>query len=338
MREQVVTHKVGNRSGIAAQRRSGAAAQRPARRESAAEALGSRLRALVGYLPAFLKVALAIVLGVLFFAGYRAAASASFFQVRNVEVQGTSRVSIDEVKTLVRREVEKSGVWKADLDTINSRLERLPWVRTAVVSRVLPGGIRVRIAERVPRAVVRTGAGRFRWIDDDAVLLGEMLPTDQIPGFFLRGLNEDDSESARRENRERVQKFLDLQRDWDAAGLSERVSEVNLMDLRDVRVQLAGENSQIEVRLGSRDQSERLKGAINALDQRVQMPNGSLISYIDMNLGTRAIVGFTSGARARSNAPESETVQSKTRKDPRERSNGTEKKSDKSVATTRRKQ
>jgi hypothetical protein len=35
------------------------------------------------------------------------------------------------------------------------------------------------------------------------------------------------------------------------------VSEVNLLDLRDVRVQLAGDDSQIEVRLGSQDQSAR---------------------------------------------------------------------------------
>jgi hypothetical protein len=182
------------------------------------------------------------------------------------------------------------------------------------------------------------------------VLLGEMLPSDQIPSFFLRGLSEDDSESARRENRERVQKFLDLQRDWDAAGLSERVSEVNLMDLRDVRVQLAGENSQIEVRLGSKDQSGRLKGALNALDQRTQMANGSLISYIDMNLGTRAIVGFTSGAHTTSNASASDTastgaratadgrgtMQSKARKNSRERPTDVEKKSNKPVTASRK--
>ncbi len=60
---------------------------------------------------------------------------------------------------MVRKEVEKTGVWKADLKGLNARLERLPWVRTAVVSRVLPDGIRVRITERVPRAVVRTMSG-----------------------------------------------------------------------------------------------------------------------------------------------------------------------------------
>jgi cell division protein FtsQ len=367
VREQAIAHKVGNRSGMGGQRRSSGATQRPTRRESGAEALATRLRAMLGYVPAFLKIALTIVLGILIFLGYRAVAAASFFQVRNVEVQGTSRVSADEIQAIVRKEVESSGVWNADLHAINARLEHVPWVRTAVVSRVLPDGIRVRITERVPRAVVRTASGRFRWIDDDAVLLGEMLPTDQMPAFFLRGLNEEDPEGARKENRERVAKFLDLQRGWDAAGLSERVSEVNLIDIRDVRAQLAGDNSQIEVRLGSQDHVKRLKDAFDVLDAQRQSPHGSLISYIDLSQGKRAIVGLTSGVhkmsedaagsnaatestsatrtdrdsvvaagRDRVSAGEPTTVGNKTTKDRDDKSRPSEKKLDKAKKSDRR--
>ena len=296
MREQVIAHKVGNRSGMASSHRSAAVAQRPTRRESGGERVASRLRSLLGYVPTVLKLVLALVFGGLIFLGYRAAASASFFEVRRVEVQGTARVSADEIEGLVRREAGQTGVWNADLTGISTQLERLPWVRNAVVSRVLPDGIRVRIVERVPRAVVRTASGRFRWVDEDAVLLGEMLPTDQIPAFFLRGLNEDGSEISQNENRGRVQKFMELQRDWDAAGLSERVSEVNLIEVRDIRAQLAGDNSQIEVRLGSQDHGKRLKDALDVLDGQRQTPRGSMISYIDLSQGKRAIVGLTSGA------------------------------------------
>jgi cell division septal protein FtsQ len=171
----------------------------------------------------------------------------------------------------------------------------LPWVRTAIVTRVLPDGIRVRITERQPQAVVRTASGRFIWVDDDAVYLGEMAPTDQTPAFFLRGWNEDEGGQA--ENRQRVVKFLDLQRDWDGQGLSERVSEVNLQDLRDVRVQLAGDDSQIEIRLGSQEQAVRLRKALTVLDAQRQTARGPLISYIDLSQGKRAIVGLTTGNR-----------------------------------------
>ena len=191
MREQVIAQKVGNRSGVAGQRRSGGVTQKPVRRESGGQAFSARLRSVLGYVPAFLKLAMAIIMGVLVFASYRAAASASFFQLRAVEVQGTSRLQPAEIQALVTQSVHKTGVWKADLNGITERIERLPWVKTAVVSRVLPDVIRVRITERAPRAVTRTSAGRFRWVDEDAALIGEMQPTDQMPAFFMRGQIDD---------------------------------------------------------------------------------------------------------------------------------------------------
>ncbi len=293
MRDPVVAQKVGNRSGIGKGR--SAVGQRPAKR-GANETIGARLKSLLGYVPLALRIGVIAIIGLIAFVGYRAAASASFFQVRTIETRGASRASVEDIKSVVRRDVGENGVWRADLQELSSHLERLPWVRTAVVTRVLPDGIRVRITERESRAVVRTSAGRFMWVDDDAVFLGEMAPTDQMPAFFLRGWNEDDSASAQGENRARVARFLELQRDWSAQGISERVSEVNLLDLRDVRVQLAGDDSQIEVRLGSQDQNARLGKALAVLDAQRQTARGPLISYIDLTQGKRAIVGLVTGS------------------------------------------
>ncbi len=292
MREQIVAQKVGNRSGIGKGR--AAAGQRPAKRGTN-ETIGSRLKSLLAYVPLALRIGVIAIIALIAFVGYRAAASASFFQVRTIETRGASRASVEDIKSVVRRDVNETGVWRADLQELSKHVEHLPWVRTAVVTRVLPDGIRVRITEREPKAVVRTAAGRFIWVDDDAVYLGEMSPTDQMPAFFLRGWNEDDTTAAQAENRQRVVKFLELQRDWSAQGVAERVSELNLLDLRDVRVQLAGDDSQIEVRLGSQDQSARLGKALTVLDAQRQTARGPLISYIDLTQGKRAIVGLVTG-------------------------------------------
>ena len=293
MREPVAVQKVGNRSGIG-KGRSGVG-QKPARRDS--ETIGARLKSLLAYVPLAMRIGLIATIATIAVVGYRAAASASFFQIRTIETRGAARALLDDVETAVRRDVSQTGVWQADLAALSKHLERLPWVRTAVVTRVLPDGILVRITEREPKAVVRTSAGRFIWVDDDAVYLGEMSPTDQMPAFFLRGWNEDDTAAAQMENRERVAKFLALQRDWNAQGLSERVSEVSLLDLHDVRVQLAGDDSQIEVRLGSEDQGARLSKALTVLDAQRQTARGPLISYIDLTQGKRAIVGLVTGER-----------------------------------------
>ena len=294
MKEQVIAQKVGNRTGIG-KAKSGAG-QRPARRDREPGAsIATRLRSLVGYVPLALRIGVIAIFGLVALVGYRAAASAEFFQVRKVETRGAVRASNEEIKASVLRDVAATGVWRADLEAVSKHLEHLPWVRTAVVTRVLPDGIRVRITERQPRAVVRTGSGRFIWVDDDAVYLGEMSPTDQMPTFFLRGWSEEQTGEAQADNRQRVTRFLELQREWDAQSLSERVSEVNLQDLRDVRVQLAGDDSQIEVRLGGQDQAKRLQNALNVLDAQRQTSRGPLISYIDLSQGKRAIVGLVTG-------------------------------------------
>jgi len=77
-------------------------------------------------------------------------------------------------------------------------------------------------------------------------------------------------------------------------GLSDRVSEVDLIDLKGVRAQLGGNDSQIEVRLGSQDLGTRLKLALETLDQYKQTPRGSSITYLDLQTG-RIVIGTNSG-------------------------------------------
>lgn len=304
MRDQVIPQKVGNRTGIGKAKSAGG--QRPARRDrEPGVGIGTRLRSLLAYVPLALRIGVVAIIALVGLVGYRAAASADFFKVRKVEARGAVRASDEAIEATVLRDVGETGVWRADLEQVSKHLERLPWVRTAIITRVLPDGIRVRITEREPRAVVRTTSGRFIWVDDDAVYLGEMSPTDQMPAFFLHGWNEEDSTTARAGNRERVAKFLELQRGWDAQGLSERVSEVNLLDLRDLRVQLAGDDAQIEVRLGGQDQAARLTRALEVLDRERQTSRGPLISYIDVSQAKRAVVGLVTGRQTVAEGSES---------------------------------
>lgn len=302
MREQVITPRMSGRSGGASRTRAGEIVQRPARRERSTSAAsstrvkGGGLRGALAYFPLIAKVTLALMLGVLLFLGYRAAASASFFQARSLDVSGVSRASADDIKAVVRRGTAQTGIWRANLASISAELERLPWVRSAIVSRVLPDGLRVRVTERVPRAVVRTSNGKFIWVDDDAMSLGQMSTTDHMPAFFIRGWDESGTDEARAENRERIQKYLEMTREWEVAGLARRVSEVNLGDLRDVRAQLAGDDSQIEVRLGEKDFGTRLKRALKALDEQRDMPRGPFITYI-VALDPRIVIGTSSGAQ-----------------------------------------
>jgi cell division protein FtsQ len=299
MKEQVIASRGSRRAAAPAR----GVPQRPARRDNSGGRGGGTFspRILFGYVPSALKVILLLLVVITLIVGYRVAASASLFQVRGIDVVGTTRTSAEEIEGLTRRAVARTGVWRADLTAISSELGRLPGVRRAVVSRVLPDRLRVRITERLPVAVVHTAAGHFVWVDDEGVALGEMKPADHMPTFFIRGWNEDGTDEARKENIERVQKYLEAVREWGAVGLSERVSEVNLIDVRDVRAQLAGNDSQIEVRLGGQDLGQRLKIALEQLDIYKQTPRGSSITYVDFQSG-RVVIGVSSGSKISTDA------------------------------------
>ncbi|HJU53098.1 MAG TPA: FtsQ-type POTRA domain-containing protein [Pyrinomonadaceae bacterium] len=283
MREQVITPRAGRGAGGGGKARAGEMVQRPAKRgASSSRAKAGGWRKVLVYFPLAGKIALAVIAGVLLFAGYRAAASAAFFRVRYVDVSGASRASAGDIKAIVTEGAAQTGVWRADLDRISRELKKIPWVREAVVSRVLPDGLRVRITERTPRAVLRTSAGKFVWVDEEAVSLGAASPADQI---FMRGWDEDGTEGARAQNSERVEKFLEMTRDWETRGISRRVSEVNLYDLSDVRAQLTGDDAQIEIQLGREDFGNRLKYALDELDERRNTPIGPFILYINVAQG-----------------------------------------------------
>jgi cell division septal protein FtsQ len=298
VREQVITSRAGTKA------RGGLTVQRPATRRARPAASRSpqqksfAWKSVLPYAPFALKVLLAVSLGVLAYAGYRTAVSASFFRVRSVDVDGATHASREEIGAAVRR-LSNAGVWQADLDAIARELKELPWVRDAVVSRVLPGGLRVRVKEREPRIIARSAQGKLVWVDDDGVALGAASPDEQ--DFFIRGIEEGRSDEVLKLNRERVQTALELARDWERAGLSRRVSEVNLDDLRDVRVQLAGDDAAVEVRLGREEFVKRFRQALEVLDAQRQTARGPFITYVDVSQGKRAVVGTGATAHGRTN-------------------------------------
>ena len=80
MREQVIPRRSAIAAAVGKARGLAQRSQRPVRRDRAARrVIGARMRALFGYVPILLKVIMAIVIGVLIFAGYRAASCRELF-------------------------------------------------------------------------------------------------------------------------------------------------------------------------------------------------------------------------------------------------------------------
>ena len=193
--------------------RSGAARRGKSARGGKGKSSG---RLMMTVVPLFLILCIVTCLGFLTLMGYRTVTASSFFEMKKIEVRGVNRVSREDVERIVKLETAKSGVWNANLDSIRVEVEKLPFVKSAAVSRVLPDGVRVNVTERAARAVVHLNSGDF-WVDDDAQILGRAEKNDLRGENILRGWDEAKTDKAQRDNQERVRLFLRVrtrQRDW----------------------------------------------------------------------------------------------------------------------------
>ena len=165
------------------------------------------------------------------FMGYRTVTASAFFDVKKIDIRGVNRVSKEEIEKIVSQQSEKSGVWNANLTAIKDDVEKLTQVKSAIVSRVLPDGLRVNVIEREARAIVRLERGDV-WADDGAVLFDLVGKNDARPPFVMTGWDESKTDRAVKDNQERVKIYLKMLDEWKDFELAKRVSVVNLADLR----------------------------------------------------------------------------------------------------------
>lgn len=237
------------------------------------------------FVPLFFIVGILFCLGFLSFMGFKTVTASAFFDVKTIDVRGTSRIEKDDIEKIVRAETEKSGVWNADLTDIKSDVEKLTLVKSAVVSRILPDGLRVNINERVPRALVRLDAGDF-WADDDAVILGAVKKDETIPPFALRGWDTAKNEKAVKDNQERVKIYLKMLDEWKEFDISKRITAVDLTDLRTPQAFVPDSGEQVTIILPKDNFGKRLKAGLERIAGR-----GKEVASIDVS-GTQPFLGF----------------------------------------------
>lgn len=216
-------------------------------------------------------------LGFLLFMGYRTVTASSFFDVHSIEVRGTTRVSRDEVERVVRAETARTSVWNADVEAMRVQIEKLPFVKSVAVSRILPDGVRVTVTERVPRVVVRLGAGDF-WLDDDGLVLGKAEKNDLQNNFVIHGWDENKSDKAAKDNLERVKIAVRIQDELKQAGIQSRVTTLNLTSLQEPQATVVDSGEAVSVFLGKEDFGKRLQKALEVLEGRGKQIE-SLISH-----------------------------------------------------------
>jgi cell division septal protein FtsQ len=228
------------------------------------------------FVPVILISCIVFGLGFLLFMGYRTVTASAFFDVKSIDVRGANRVPREEIEKIVQSKTVKATVWNADLDGIKAEVEKLPYVKSVVVSRVLPDGVRVRIDERNPKAVARMSGGDV-WVDETAQVLGKADKTDQA-SIVLRGLDENKTDKAQKDNQERVKLFTKIQTEFQNEGLASRVKSISVLDLLDPEIVVEDSGKNVSVFVGREEFAKRLQKALEAIEGKGEKIE-SLISH-----------------------------------------------------------
>ena len=215
-----------------------------------------------------------------------------------IEVNGNQIVNREAVLQQFVRDRGRS-VLRVPLDARRSALEEISWVEFATVQRILPNRIRIALTERTPIAFLRNGT-ELALVDAHGVILDRPRGEDlQFP--IVTGLSEN---MPREERGKRMQAYQEFMTDIDLvrSGSSDRVSEVDLANPKDLRAVMTGIASAIDpqavtIHFGIGDFTGKYRMVVENFTQW-QASNGRVHS-IDLQYAKQVVLNpDTSGASA----------------------------------------
>jgi cell division protein FtsQ len=175
----------------------------------------------------------------------------------NIEISGTHNVTHAQVMEVMGGDIGRN-IFFVPLVERKAQLEKIPWVESASLMRFVPNRLTVEIHERTPVAFARI-ASRIMLIDSGGTLMELPGPGKQKYSFpVVVGMNPGEPLSTR-EARMKIYNDLVRQLDSDGSRYSQALSEVDITDADDVKVQANDSASAVLVHLGSNDYLNRYR-------------------------------------------------------------------------------
>ena len=243
-----------------------ASAAKPRSRASSSRVSGKSVSQSFGRfgMPLLICVVLIAGLAVMGVFGYRTVTESDFFKVRSINIRGNEKTPSEDIRRIVAADVEKLGVWNADLADIKLKIEKFPYVKSASVSRMLPAGIRVDVTERVPAAIVRLKGGEFL-VDGEGAILSTAAGNQKDFPIVVNGWDESKTERAPTDNVARLKLYKKMLDEWKQFDLLSRVTQVDLSDLREPTAIVEDSGRAISIMLAKDSLGKSLKTAIEAV-------------------------------------------------------------------------
>jgi cell division protein FtsQ len=206
-----------------------------------------------------------------------------------IELSGNHNVAREAVLQQFVPDRNRS-VLRVPLDDRRRAIEKISWVESASVQRILPNRLRVELTERTPIAFLRNG-NVLALIDAHGVILDRPQGEDlQFP--IVSGVSEDLSLDQREK---RMQVFQEFMKDVDLvrAGSSGLLSEADLSNPKDLRVVMTGlsgptDSQAVTIHFGSGEFTGKYKMLVDNFSQ--WQANAGRVQSIDLQYMRQVVV------------------------------------------------
>lgn len=209
---------------------------------------------------------------------------------RDVVVEGNRFVSREEILTALALPPDSAtwagaNVFRVSLEEKRKRVESIPWVRSATLTRSFPHWLSVRLVERDPVAFVNMG-GRVELVDAEGVLIEKPERADfAFPVVFGLGAGMDVSE--RRARLALYQQFVrELSGELPTSGWI--ISEVGLSDADDLKALLVQGRETVQVHFGDSGFQERFSEFLGLLPELRK--SNAKIDSVDLRYRNQIVV------------------------------------------------
>lgn len=210
------------------------------------------------------------------------------FSVKTISVEGNARLSPEDVARAGGIAIG-DNVFALDLDDSRRKVEADPWIKTAVVTRKLPGSVVVKVVEHEPAAVVAIG-DRLFLASRAGEVFKEVASEDPLDFPVVTGLEPDAAAADREGTEKRVSRALDLLDEVQKTQLAARfpVQEVHL-DV-DGSISLVVGRQAISIALGHPPYKGKLEQADRVFTELAKRKAEAEIVFLDNEASPERVV------------------------------------------------
>jgi cell division protein FtsQ len=227
-------------------------------------------------------------ISVLFVVLYSYLLTSPYIRLEQVEIVGVDEGMKKELQEMSGLNFDLS-LLAIDVDEVQKKLEKHPWVRAVEVEKQFPHALLIRVEKEEPRALVV--AGRLYYMNRFGKMFKEVGPNEAVDFPIITGVSADELDRQKQMGFSmQILQFLDSQGDpWSLKN----VSEIHVKKDGDVCLYFSFLPAAVKLRAQNLESKmEELKRVVEHLNSTGRIHT---VKAIHLNYGEGAVVSFKKG-------------------------------------------